>query len=233
MTWESSVASVIAQPFAPGIRSSAFIPICVWSSPDESPLLKAFVGQGQDQAGPVRKAVWVQERDNGPVPEGHAIAQLHGDPANCGPATLPRRIHPRARHAVELPEHNFLPARRAVSESILHEFPSILPNVGEARRSPMTLAFPTACSMRVPHMAGGGHDPGRVTIFLEMLGSSGSNVDDTAISNGARRTRDTSVPLGLATLFRGRRDRTDHASGRIPSCARPAAGNVRYRQDNR
>ena len=131
MTWESSVASVIAQPVTPGIRSSAFIPICVWSSPGESPLLKAFVGQ--DQAGPVRKAVWVQERDNGPVPKGHAIAQLDGDPANCERATLPRRIHPRAHHAVELPEHNFLPTGRAVSESILHEFPSILPNVGEAR----------------------------------------------------------------------------------------------------
>ena len=36
----------------------------------------------------VRKAVWVWEREHGPVPEGHAIVQLDGDPANCDPANL-------------------------------------------------------------------------------------------------------------------------------------------------
>ncbi len=39
----------------------------------------------------VRKAVWIWEREHGPVPEGHAIVQLDGDPANldCVPrATL-------------------------------------------------------------------------------------------------------------------------------------------------
>lgn len=36
----------------------------------------------------VRKAVWVWEHDNGPVPSGHAIVQLDGDPANCQPANL-------------------------------------------------------------------------------------------------------------------------------------------------
>ena len=36
----------------------------------------------------VRKAVWVWERERGPVPEGHAIVQLDGDPANCDPGNL-------------------------------------------------------------------------------------------------------------------------------------------------
>ena len=31
----------------------------------------------------VRKAVWVWKQANGPVPEGHAVLQLDGDPANC------------------------------------------------------------------------------------------------------------------------------------------------------
>ena len=31
----------------------------------------------------VRKAVWVWEQVHGPVPKGHAILQLDGDPANC------------------------------------------------------------------------------------------------------------------------------------------------------
>ena len=36
----------------------------------------------------VRKAVWIWERDNGPVPDGHAVIQLDGDPSNCDPSNL-------------------------------------------------------------------------------------------------------------------------------------------------
>ena len=36
----------------------------------------------------IRKAVWVWERANGPVPEGHAILQLDGDFTNCEPSDL-------------------------------------------------------------------------------------------------------------------------------------------------
>ena len=36
----------------------------------------------------VRKAVWIWERDNGPVPKGHAVIQLDGDPSNCDPSNL-------------------------------------------------------------------------------------------------------------------------------------------------
>ena len=36
----------------------------------------------------VRKAVWAWTEANGPVPRGHAVVQLDGDPANCDPANL-------------------------------------------------------------------------------------------------------------------------------------------------
>ena len=36
----------------------------------------------------IRKAVWVWEKDHGPVPYGHVILQLDGDYANCAPANL-------------------------------------------------------------------------------------------------------------------------------------------------
>ena len=36
----------------------------------------------------IRKAVWVWEQANGPVPKGHAVVQLDGDPANCKPENL-------------------------------------------------------------------------------------------------------------------------------------------------
>lgn len=36
----------------------------------------------------VRKAVWVWEQANGPVPEGHVVLQLDGDAANCDLANL-------------------------------------------------------------------------------------------------------------------------------------------------
>lgn len=36
----------------------------------------------------IRKAVWVWEQENGPVPKGHVVLQLDGDPANCAPENL-------------------------------------------------------------------------------------------------------------------------------------------------
>ena len=32
--------------------------------------------------------MWVWEQANGPVPKGHAVVQLDGDPANCEPENL-------------------------------------------------------------------------------------------------------------------------------------------------
>ena len=53
----------------------------------------------------IRKAVWVWEQANGPVPKGHAVAQLDGDPANCEPENLecvPRGVMAR-RNAFHAP----------------------------------------------------------------------------------------------------------------------------------
>ena len=53
----------------------------------------------------IRKAVWVWEQINGPVPPGHVIAQLDGDPANCEPENLecvPRGVMAR-RNAYHAP----------------------------------------------------------------------------------------------------------------------------------
>ena len=36
----------------------------------------------------VRKAVWVWTQANGPVPPGHVVLQVDGDPANCDPSNL-------------------------------------------------------------------------------------------------------------------------------------------------
>ena len=49
----------------------------------------------------VRKAVWVWEQANGPVPKGHVVIQLDGDPANCEPDNLvcaPRAVLARLNH---------------------------------------------------------------------------------------------------------------------------------------
>ena len=49
----------------------------------------------------IRKAVWVWEQEHGPVPDGHAIVQLDGDPANCDPDNLecvPRGVLSRLNH---------------------------------------------------------------------------------------------------------------------------------------
>lgn len=54
----------------------------------------------------VRKAVWVWERHNGPVPPGRAVVQLDGDPANCDPANLdcvPRSVLARLNGPGSIP----------------------------------------------------------------------------------------------------------------------------------
>ena len=49
----------------------------------------------------IRKAIWVWTQEHGPVPDGHVVVQLDGDPANCDPANLdcvPRKVVLRMNH---------------------------------------------------------------------------------------------------------------------------------------
>lgn len=54
----------------------------------------------------VRKAVWVWTQEHGPVPDGHVVIQLDGDPANCDLANLDcvsRKVLQRLNHPTAPP----------------------------------------------------------------------------------------------------------------------------------
>ena len=83
---------------APGTEATRFRPGSVpgnkrplyaerWSKHRSGPILDINVPERNPYTGfPnrwIRKAVWVWRQANGPVPPGHVVVQLDGDPANC------------------------------------------------------------------------------------------------------------------------------------------------------
>ena len=69
----------------------------------------------------IRKAVWIWERHNGPVPHGHAILQLNGDFTNCEPSNLqlvPKSVLARlnAYHSVKPAGPDANPARVRIAQ---------------------------------------------------------------------------------------------------------------------
>lgn len=69
----------------------------------------------------VGKGRWVWERENGPVPEGHVVVMLDGDPMNCEPDNLecvPRGVLARLnhRHAAPYAGAEINPARIRIAQ---------------------------------------------------------------------------------------------------------------------